>query len=202
MVDGNRTDPLGPKFDITTNTWHTLALQCQGNEITFWLDDALVMPPLQDSTFAEGRIGFWTKSDAVSYFGGTVIDYTPRIPAAQALVNRTLAKEPRILGLQLYALDTGGQTHIIASKDAKDIGLPGEEAEKNALIGGKVSIGKEKDVNVVVMPLRDRNGEPIAAVRMRLKSFFGEIQSVALTRATTIVKMMQADVTSSEELLK
>jgi len=40
MVDGLRTDPIGPALDITTNVWHTLALQCQGNQITFWLDNA------------------------------------------------------------------------------------------------------------------------------------------------------------------
>lgn len=202
MVDGVRTDPIGPPLDITITTWHTLALQCQGNQITFWLDDGLVMPPLQDSTFAEGRIGYWTKSDAVSYFCGTVIDYTPRIPAAQALVNSTLKQESRILGLQLYTLDAGGQTHILASKDAKDIGQPGGDAEKTAITGGKVSFGRDKDANVIVMPLRDRNGDPMAAVRLRLKPFFGELQAVAISRATTIVKMMQAEVTSSEQLLK
>jgi hypothetical protein len=202
MVDGIRTDPIGPALDITTNAWHTLALQCLGNQITFWLDDSQVMPALQDSTFAEGKIGYWTKSDAVSYFCGTVIDYTPRIPAAQALVNSTLEKEPRILGLQLYTLDAAGQPHIIASKDTKDLGQPGDVAEKTAITGGKVSFGKEKGANVVVMPLRDRNGDPMAAVCLRLKPFIGEIQAIAISRATTIVKLMESEITSSEDLLK
>jgi hypothetical protein len=202
MVDGVRTDPIGPGLDIATNTWHTLAVQCQGNQLAFWIDDRLIMPPLQDNTFAEGRIGYWTKSDAVSYFGGTVIDYTPRIPAAQALVNSTLEKEPRVLGLQIYMLDGSGRPHIIASKDEKEIGQPGDDAEKIAIGTGKVSFGRDKNADVVVLPLRDRNGEPIAAVRLRLKSFLGEIQAIAISRATTIIKLMQTEVTSADELMK
>lgn len=202
MVDGSRTDPIGPELEITTNVWHTLAVQCRGNEIAFWFDGRLVLPPLQDNTFAEGRFGYWTKSDAVSYFCDTVVEYTPRIPAAQALVNRIMKQEPRILGLQIYTLDAGGQPRIIASKDEKEIGQPGDDAEKIAINGGKVSFGREKDGNVTVLPLRDRNGDPMGAVRLRLNSFFGELQSTAITRATTIVKLMQSQVASSEELLK
>ena len=77
VVNGVRSDPIGPETDISAGVWHTLAVQCQGNQITCWLDGKLVMPPLQDNTFTAGKIGFCTKSDAVSYFGDTTITYTP-----------------------------------------------------------------------------------------------------------------------------
>jgi hypothetical protein len=202
MVDGVRADPIGPQLDITTNVWHTLAVQCVGNQISFWFDERLMLPPLQDDSFAEGKIGYWTKSDAVSYFCDTTIDYTPRVPAAQALVDSTMEKEPHILGLQIYTLDANGQPRIIASKDEKEIGQPGEDAEKIAITAGKVFFGKVKGVDIVTLPLRDRNGDPMAAVRLRLKSFIGEIQSIAISRATTILKLMEAEVSSSEDLMK
>ena len=41
------------------------------------------MPPLNDNTFTTGKIGFRTKSDAVSYFGDTTITYTPLVPVAR-----------------------------------------------------------------------------------------------------------------------
>jgi hypothetical protein len=113
-----------------------------------------------------------------------------------------LKKEPRILGLQIYTLDTGGQPHIIASKDEKEIGQPGEDAEKIAITGGKVSFGRDKDSVVVVLPLRDRNGDPMGAVRLRLNSFLGEIQAIGISRATAITKLMETEVTSSEDLMK
>jgi len=39
-------------------------------------------------------------------------------------------------------------------------------------------------------------------VRVRLKSFLGETEKNALTRASMIVKRMQGEVTSSEDLLQ
>jgi hypothetical protein len=202
MVDGIRSDPLGPQIDIAAGTWHTLAVQCQANQIVFWLDDKLVMPPLQDNTFATGKIGFWTKSDAVSYFSDTTIDYTPRIPAAQALVKNILEKQPRILSLRIYALDDKGRPHIIASDDEKEIGQPGTDAEKAAISDGTVAFGKSAGAVAITLPFRDRNGDPMAAVRVRLKSFFGETQENAVTRATLLIKTMQAQVTSSDDLMK
>lgn len=202
MVDGIRTAPLGPLLDVTTNIWHTLAVQCHGNEITCWFDDQLVMPPLQDNTFALGKVGFWTMSDAVSYFCDPVIEYTPRIPAAQLLVRDILKKQPRILGLQIYTLDAHGQPHIIASKDETEIGRPGTDAEKKAIVDGNIFYGKDNGVVTVTLPFRDRNGDPMGAVRVRLKSFFGETQKNAVNRATMVLKKMQAQVTSAEDLLQ
>jgi uncharacterized membrane protein YdbT with pleckstrin-like domain len=50
--------------------------------------------------------------------------------------------------------------------------------------------------------LRDRNGDSIAAVQVVLKSFPGQTQDNAVARALPIVKRMQAQVQSLEELLR
>jgi len=202
VVDGIRSDPLGPQLDVATNVWHTLALACQGNQFTFWFDGQLLMPPLQDNSFVEGKVGFWTKSDAVSYFSDTTIDYTPRIPAAQALVDNIMEKQPRILGLQIYALDDRGQPHVIASKNKSETGLPGRDEEKRAVTDGAIFYGKEKGVDTLVLPFRDRNGDPMAAVQLRLKSFFGETQQNALVRARMILIKMEEQITSSDQLMQ
>jgi hypothetical protein len=202
MVDGVRSDPIGPTMDISTNVWHTLAVQCQGNQIIFWFDGKLVMPPLGDNTFATGKIGFWTKSDAVSYFSDPVIDYTPRIPAARELVKNILEQQPRILGLQIFTLDDKGQPRIIASKDETEIGRPGTDAEKDTIVNGKIYYGRSDGVDAITMPFRDRNGDPMAAVHLRLKSFLGETQDNALGRAILLIHKMQDQITTSDELLQ
>src|SRR5476649_1988256 len=46
VVDGVRSEPIGPTVDIPTNTWHSLTVQCQGTQIIFRLDDRLATPPL------------------------------------------------------------------------------------------------------------------------------------------------------------
>jgi len=202
MVNGVRSDPIGPQLDVATNVWHELAVQCAGNQMIFWLDQKPLMPPLNDNTFTRGSIGLWTKSDAVSYFSDLTLDYTPEISAAQVLVNNVLKKESRLLGLRIYTLDHAGKPCVIASNEAKEIGQAGGDAEKAAFTDGTVSFGRGPGTVAVWLPYRDRNGDPMAAVWMRLKSFVGETQDHAITRATYIIKAMQQEIMSSEDLLK
>ena len=202
MVNGQFADPFTLGTNITVGVWHTLTVQCEGIQINCRLDDTLDMPLHVPTTFATGKVGFWTMSDAVSYFGDTTMDYKPRVPAAQALVNSTMKEQPRILTLRIYALDAQGETHIIASNDAKEIGQPGTDAEKAAVTDGTVSFGKSPGVVAVTLPLRDRNGDPMAAVRVRLKSFMGETQDHAVSRATQIIHDMQAQVTTAKDLMQ
>ena len=202
MVDGIRSDPIGPQLAITTNTWHSLTAEGHGNQITCRLDGQLLMPPLQDNTFASGKVGLWTKSDAVSFFCDPVIEYTPVTPAAQALVQRIMKQQPRIQGLRIYTLNEQGVPHIIASKDANEIGQLGTDAEKSAITDGKTFFGRDHGSVVLTLPFRDRNGDSMAALRVRLKSFFGETEGNALTRGTIILKNMQAEAPSSESLLQ
>jgi len=200
VVDGQRSAPIGPGVNLAPGTWHQLAVECEGNQISIFLDDRLAMPPLGDNTFPEGKIGFWTKSDAVSYFADATVEYTPVIPAAQALVNTIMEKEPRILGLRIYTLGTNGTTSVLASKEPEEVGRPGTDAELAAIRDGTVSFAREPGAVLVTLPFHDRNGDYIAAIRLKLNSFFGELQDTAVNRAITIQKMMQNICTSAEEL--
>jgi hypothetical protein len=201
VVDGVRSDPIGPDMDVAAGVWHSLGVQCEGNQITLTFDGKPVMPTLGDNTFTEGLVGFRTKSDTVSYFTDATVDYTPIVPNAQIIVNSILEKEPRILGLRIYTAQTNGATAVIASKDTAEIGKAGTDAEANAINNGTTSFGREKGVVVMTLPLHDRNGEFIGAVRVRLKSFLGETQDTALARARMIVGQIQDQVLSDKDLL-
>lgn len=203
VINGQLNTLIGPTMDIATNVWHDLTVEREGNRLVCSLDGITAIS-LVDIGAADtpGKIGFWTKSDAVSYFGDTTITYTPHVPAAQALVQGIMAKETRILGLRIYTLDDKGSPRVIASKDEKEIGQPGTDLEKAAITKGTVSFGRGPGTVVVTLPFRDRNGDPMAAVWVRLKSFFGETQENAVTRATLIIKKMQAQITSSQDLLQ
>jgi len=202
MVNGVRSDPIGPTVDVVPGKWYILTVQCTGNQITIWMNNTPMMPTLQDNTFNSGKVGFWTKSDAVSYFSDLKIEYTPEVPAAQMMVNHVLDLEDRILDLKLYTLDSQGVPRVLAGKNVKDVGQAGGPGEKAALAEGTVSFGRGPGTVAVWLPLRDRNGDPMAAVWIRLHSFFGETQDHAITRGTQIIKLMQDQVTSSEDLLK
>jgi len=76
MENGVRTDlPLvgvgrtyGVKVDPMGNDWHTLELRAEGDLFTVGLDNRELFQ-VRDTTFTEpGRVGLWTKADAVTQF--------------------------------------------------------------------------------------------------------------------------------------
>lgn len=202
VVNGARSAPIGPACNVAPGTWHELAVQCDGTRITIWLDGRPAMNTLEDPTFDEGKIGFWTKSDSVTYFANAEVAYTPIVPAAQVIINNVLRQQPRILGLQIYTLDSSNSTSILASKDQAERGQPGSDAELAAIRDGTVSFGRTHDAVLVTMPLQDRNGDYIAAVRLKLKSFFGETQDNAVLRAKMIMQLMEQYCASADDLQK
>ena len=202
VINGRRVSPVVLPAPIATNAWHSLVVDCSGVYLECSLDGKKVLPTITDKSPPDGRIGFWTKSDAVSYFADATVSYTPVIPAAQALVNSVMRQQPRILGLWIYALGDNGTTSVLAGKDGADIGQIGTEAELGAIREGTIYFGRERGAALVTMPLHDRNGENIAAVRFKLRSFLGETQANAVMRATMLQKLMQELCTSAEDLRK
>jgi hypothetical protein len=198
VVDGVRSAPIGPELEIARGVWHDLKIECKGNTIRCGLNGKDAIPPLTDNTFSNGKIGFWTKSDAVSYFADTKIVYTPREIAAKAVVRDAVKKYGRLRGLKVYTLDAQGEPKVVASKDEKEIGSPGGQVEKDCIAKGVLFYGKDRESVSVVMPLRDRNGEPIAAARVVMETFIGQTEQNALARARPIVKEMQTRVQSLE----
>ena len=202
VVNGERSSPIGPSCSVALDTWHQLAVVCDGTKITFFLDGQPAMNTLGDNTFTEGKIGFWTKSDSVAYFANASMDYTPIVPPTQILISSVMHQEPRILGLQIYALSTNNTTSVVASKEPSERGKAGTDAELAAIRDGTVSFGRSHGKDYITMPLHDRNGDFIAAVRVELKSFFGETQDNAVNRALLIVKIMQQFGLSADDLAK
>jgi hypothetical protein len=76
VQEGKRTDlPLigkgrtyGTDVPAMGNTWHDLKLIVKGNIFTVYLDEKELFK-VKDETFKNaGKVGFWSKADAVSYF--------------------------------------------------------------------------------------------------------------------------------------
>ena len=199
VVEGVRSEPIGPEVEIPKGVWHELKIECKGNSIRCGLNGKDAIPPLTDNTFTSGKIAFWTKSDSVSYFADTKLVYTPREIAAKAIVRDTVKKFGHLRGLKVYILDAQGEPKVVASKDEKEIGSPGGKSEKDCITKGVMFYGKDRKTVSVVMPLRDRNGEPIAAARVVMETFTGQTEQNALARARPVVKTMQARVQSLEE---
>lgn len=201
VVDGIRSTPIGPELEITRNVWHTLKVQCKGNQIECWLDDQVAFPALTDNTFSAGKVGFWTKSDSLVYFGDTDMVYTPRVPPAQELVRDVMKQQSRLRGIRIFALaPESNRLKVIASDDEQLLGQPGTEIEEKTFRTDTPFQAKDRGTVTVVLPLHDRNGDTVAVTHLLMESFRGQTEQNMLARALPIVKMLQSRIRSVKDL--
>ena len=201
VLDGQRGPPVGPEIAIPSGVWHELAVRCKGNQISCGLDGKeLINVTDRANPLTMGKIGFWTKSDSVSYFADTKITYVPREMPAQALVTDMLKKYPRLLDVKIYVAGSNAPPRLVATKKDADPDRPAGEVEEAVLKKGSIYYGQDKGYVAITMPLRDRNGDVIAAARVVMKSFAGQTEQNALARATPLVKEIQAQVQSFADL--
>jgi hypothetical protein len=74
--------------------------------------------------------------------------------------------------------------------------------ERNVIREGKKYFARPKGVKVITIcaPLLDRNGDPFAAVSVRMESFPGQTEATAAMRAQPVVRFVQARAQSVEDL--
>ncbi len=189
---GQRTPPVGNNVKFEKGVWHELSVQCEGTKINILLDGKPAMPTITDNAYAAGKIGVFTKSDAVSYFADAKATYVPQISFAQQMVNDTLKEYSRLMGLKIFVLDGGtNATKLIAGNDPKEIGQPGGRIDKDVINLNVREYHREKTAAVVTLPLCDRNGDPVAAVRILLQAIPGQTEDNAYQRALPIIETMQ-----------
>jgi len=74
VVDGKRTQLGSVDVKAPAGKWHALRIVQEGDRIQCYLNDKLEID-LKDKTFKEpGKIGFWTKADAQTYFAGLKVE--------------------------------------------------------------------------------------------------------------------------------
>jgi len=67
VVDGNRKMLATVNIPITTRKWHTIHIKNVGDHIQCYYDGQLYLN-VHDAMFTHGKIGLWTKADAVTQF--------------------------------------------------------------------------------------------------------------------------------------
>jgi len=74
---GRRQQIGGWTGAVSSNAWHTLAVEVRGDRLqVFWEGKAVI--DVRDGTFGEaGRVGLWTKADSVTAFDGLTTTALP-----------------------------------------------------------------------------------------------------------------------------
>lgn len=67
VVNGKREQLASASLNLASGEWHAIKLIHTGNMIQCYYDDNLYLEA-SDTTFRKGKIGLWTKADAVTSF--------------------------------------------------------------------------------------------------------------------------------------
>jgi len=67
MVDGRRKQLAGASVRVASMLWYTLRVVAQGDHIICYFDGQKVID-VHDATYAQGKVGLWTKADSVTAF--------------------------------------------------------------------------------------------------------------------------------------
>lgn len=68
VINGNRKQLKSYSLPVTSNTWHNISIIQKQNKIQCYFDGQLFIET-QDSTISKaGKVGFWTKADALTLF--------------------------------------------------------------------------------------------------------------------------------------
>ena len=201
FVDGQRSQPIGNDLPIRRGQWYDLTITAAGNKFDIFLDGRQVIPTLTDNSFAAGKVGFMTKSDAVSEFAELRLNYRPLVSFAETLLQKVVERQPRLLNVRIYGKTPARpELHVLASRKPEEVGTLATETENGVLSGNETFYGKGDHEILVTSPLRDRNGEAVGVVKFFLKPFPGQTEGNAVARVLPTVRWMEMQLAASEGL--
>jgi hypothetical protein len=73
VVDGKRTQLATADVEGVAGKWHTIRVVQKGNRIQCYLNGKLHLDVTDDTLKEAGRVGLWTKADAVTYFDNLIV---------------------------------------------------------------------------------------------------------------------------------
>lgn len=204
---------IGVKVAVPKDAWQELQVECLGNKMRCYLNGQLAIPParpgaptndlaINDTAFSNGKVGFWARADTRCVFADARVLYMPKVPFVQVVVGEIGEKYSNLLGLRVYADKTPGHPVVVGAKDEHELGLPGTQYDQDVLEHSSVYYLKDEKAVEVTMPLRDRNGEIVAALQTRMKTFPGETKETAISKATMIKLAIEKRLGTLQEVLQ
>jgi hypothetical protein len=163
VIGGKRTQLATADIDAQPDEWHTIRIIHTGSRIACSLNGQMLLQVTDDAISRPGRIGFWTKADAVTAFAAPVLA-SPSTGAAprQVLVVNTQDASVSLVDLatmrELSRHPVGPRPYGIAvSQDGLTVavGVEDEECVKffslpDFQLKGKTPIGKMFNDHIVL----------------------------------------------------
>lgn len=165
VIDGKRTQLATADVSIATNVWHKIKVEHHGDRIQCSLNGKVYLDVVDESIKKTGRVGFWTKADAVTAFTApklSIVSGKAAISPAQVLVVNTQDASISLVDLvvmkEVSRHIVGTRPYGIAvAKDGKTVavGVEDEECVKffsfpEFQLKGKTPIGKMHNDHIVL----------------------------------------------------
>jgi hypothetical protein len=188
--------------------WHDLKFSAKGNALTWTLNGRnqfITYDPKKTPDFRKGQFAFWVRSDTKAEFAHLEILNPAEMLAKRHgnVLRRAVRKDARVLSLQLIARPAPKKApQILGSLNPAEVGRPAHADCAKVMDQNKNFHGRKNDVAIVTLPLRDKNGVVIGAVRVSLRSPVGTEKRRDITRATALVKQFQGSFPDSKSLFQ
>ena len=207
VVDGKQVtswNSLG-QLSLPKNHWHSLRVVCKSDRFSCYHNGVMINngSPFSDSEQLKGKIGFITFRDTTASFAQPKIIYKPRIILAQRLIETIKNKWERIEDVQIYARSKPNEIFKVAgSMDKSKLGTTGSNIIEDVVKTTQFGYARENKSVIVTAPLRDRNGDPVAAVKVKMERFRGQTEKTSITRIMPVVKLIESRMRDAEDLFK
>lgn len=206
VVDGKETSSWNTLADISIpkNEWHTLRVVCKASQFSCYFNGVDVNNgPFADSEQLNGKVGFITFLDTTAGFAHPKVSYKRRIILAQRLIESMKTKWERIEDVQIFArANTGEPLKVVGSLDPDKLGQQASDVTEGVVETTQYGYAKENKTVTVTAPVRDRNGEPVAAVKIKMRRFRGQTKKASIVRTVPIVKHIESRMRDAKDLLK
>jgi hypothetical protein len=116
------------------------------------------------------------------------------------VVAEVTKKNPRLLGLKVYEMKNSPTPVLVADGHEEGLGSPGGKPEAEVIQNGTVMYLKLTDSVELTLPLRDRNGDIVAALKTTMGTFRGETTDTALSRATIVKNEVEARLNTLQDI--
>lgn len=192
------------KPTLSKNEWHTLRVVCKANQFSCYYNGVDINKgPFSDSEQLKGKVGFITFLDTTAGFAHPKVSYKRRIILAQRLIESMKTKWERIEDVQIFArVNTDEPLKVVGSLDPTKLGQQASDVTEGVVETTQYGYAKENKTVTVTAPVRDRNGEPVAAVKIKMRRFRGQTKKASIVRTVPIVKHIESRMRNAKDLLK
>ncbi len=155
------------EIKIPKDGWFHLELTCQNNQISGRLNGG-AFPAISLNDMPQGKVGFWARGDTDCLFAMSSADLP--LSFAQSMLNEVVRANEYVLRMELSAIRKGkNEPEIVAATNPKQAGNPAHPNCRDTIKSGAVVYSPDSEAIEVVMPVKNVEGEIMAAARMFLK---------------------------------